>query len=170
MFAQRAAESLGTHLFHCQEALLPGQETPVVLAVLAVLRSRERQSALEALHRETDWRGNVPALHVIDQSTWDAIQQLVATGLLTLNTRATRPLTGEAASAQPALTPEQLQRIADLKAFAAKKEKVANFLIAEDLADEAEPHQRAAAKALAQAHAIENQLPEPLDCGEPSPL
>ncbi|MEI6178399.1 MAG: hypothetical protein WCS43_16015, partial [Verrucomicrobiota bacterium] len=159
-FAQRAAAALGSQLLHCQEAILPGQETSVVLAVL---RSRERQSALEALHRETAWRGNVPALHVIDHNTWDAIQQLVATGLLTLNTRATRPLTGEAASAPPALTFEQFQRISDLKAFAAKKEKVARFLIAEDLADEAEPQQRAAAKALAQAHAIENRLPEPLE-------
>jgi len=157
-FAQRAAETLGANLLHCQEAILPGQASPVMLAVL---RSCERQAALESLHRETDWRGNVPALHILDQHTWDAIQQLVASGLLTLNTRATRPLAGEAAIAPPALTAEQLQRIADLKAFAAKKEKVARFLIAEDLADEAEPHQQAAAKALAHAHAIENHLPEP---------
>ena len=159
-FAQRAAAALGNQLLHCQEAILPGQSSPVVLAVL---RSTDRQPALESLHRETDWRGNTPALHVIDQATWSAIQQLVATGLLTLNTRATRPLTGDAPPAPPALTPEQLQRIADLKAFAAKQQKVAGFLIAEDLADEAEPHQRAATKALAQAHAIENHLPDPGD-------
>jgi hypothetical protein len=35
------------------------------------------------------------------------------------------------------------------------KEKVANFLIAEDLADEAEPHRKAAEKALLEAAAVE---------------
>jgi ERCC4-related helicase len=156
-FAQRAAEIVGTHLMHCEEVILPGQSTPVVVAVL---RNRERQTALEVLHREIDWRGNTPALHVLDESTWSAIQQLVASGLLTLNTRATRPLSGTAALAHPALTAEQLQRITDLRAFAAKQEKVAKFLVAEDLAEDAAVHQQAAAKALAHASAIENHLPE----------
>jgi CubicO group peptidase (beta-lactamase class C family) len=98
----------------------------------------------------------MPKLQVIDESTWAAIQQLAATGLLTLNTRATRHLTGDAPPSKPALTPEQLQRIADLKAFAAKKQKVAQLLIAADLADEAEPHQKAAEKALAEADNIES--------------
>ena len=57
--------------------------------------------------------------------------------------------------------PEQLQRIAELKAFAAKKQKVAQVLTDADLADEAEPHQKAAEKALAEAQSIENHLPEP---------
>jgi hypothetical protein len=39
--------------------------------------------------------------------------------------------------------------------FAAKREKVAKFLIDEDLADEAEPHRKAAEKALLEAAAIE---------------
>ena len=50
---------------------------------------------------------------------------------------------------------KQIQRIAELRAFAAQKEKVAKFLIAGDLADEAEPHQKAADKALREAAAIE---------------
>jgi len=51
--------------------------------------------------------------------------------------------------------------IAELKAFAAKKEKVAQVLTDADLADEAEHHQKAAEKARAEAQAIENHLPEP---------
>jgi hypothetical protein len=47
-----------------------------------------------------------------------------------------------------------------LRAAAVKKEKVARFLIAEDLADEAEPHQMAAEKALEEAAAIDDQSPE----------
>lgn len=47
------------------------------------------------------------------------------------------------------------------RAFAAKKQKVAKLLTEADLAEEAEPHQKAAENALAQAAAIENHLPEP---------
>jgi hypothetical protein len=154
-FAQRAAATLGQALLHCQEAILPGQNTPVLLTVL---RDPTRAAAISALFHETDWRGNPPQLQVLDESTWHAIQQLAASGLLTLNTRATRPLTENAPPPQtPALTPEQLQRISDLRAFAAKKQKVAQLLIDSDLADEAEPHQKAAGKALAEAEGIENE-------------
>ncbi|MEI7912153.1 MAG: hypothetical protein WCK77_21170 [Verrucomicrobiota bacterium] len=45
-------------------------------------------------------------------------------------------------------------------AFAARQAKVAQFLIAEDLADDAATHQKAATKALAQASAIENHVRE----------
>lgn len=47
-------------------------------------------------------------------------------------------------------------RINDLRAFAAKKQKVAQFLIAEELHDDAIPHQRAAQSALRQADFIES--------------
>ena len=158
-FAGRATETLGSALLHCQEAMLPGQAEPVILTVL---RDPQRAAAVSALFHETDWHGNPPQLHVLDESTWASLQALVSAGLITLNTRATRSLTGDAPPPQkPALTPEQLQRIADLRAFAAKKQKVARLLIESDLAEEAEPHQKASEKALAQADAIENHLPEP---------
>jgi len=153
-FAERARETLGSALIHCQEAILPGDATPVLLTVL---RDPTRAAAISALFHETDWRGSIPKLQVIDESTWDAIQHLAATGLLTLNTRATRHLTGNTPPlTKPTLTPEQLQRIADLRAHAAKKHKVAQLLIEADLAEEAEPHQRAVEKALAEAEAMEN--------------
>ncbi len=151
-FSQRATQILGSILVHCQEAMLPGHAGPVLLTVL---RDPTRAAAISALFHETDWRGNPPQLQVLDESTWAALQQLAATGLITFNTRATRHLTGVAPQ-KPALTPEQLQRIADLRAFAAKKQKVAQLLIAADLAEEAEPHQQAAGKALAEADRIES--------------
>ncbi len=156
-FSQRVSERLGNTLIHCQEAMLPGQETPVLLTVL---RDPTRAAAVSDLFRETEWRGNAPKLQILDESTWIALQQLAASGLITFNTRATRHLTGGVPT-KPALTPEQLQRIADLRALAAKKQKVAQLLIAADLAEEAEPHQQAAEKALATAQAIENHQPEP---------
>jgi ERCC4-related helicase len=151
-FSQRATEILGNALVHCQEAMLPGQASPVLLTVL---RDPTRAAAVSSLFHETDWRGDAPNLHILDEPTWAALQQLAATGLITFNTRATRHFTGEAPP-KPILTPEQLQRISDLRAFAAKKQKVAQFLIAADLAEEAEPHQKAAEKALAEVAAIES--------------
>ncbi len=52
--------------------------------------------------------------------------------------------------------PSDYQNLADLRAFAAKKQKVAQLLIAAELDDEAESHQKAAQKALAEAAAIES--------------
>ncbi|WP_353565453.1 DEAD/DEAH box helicase [Haloferula sargassicola] len=153
-FAERAQDALGDALIHCQEAMLPGDAEPVLLTVL---RDPARSAAVEELHRETEWRGGVPRLHILDRATWSALQQLADSGLITFNTRATRHLTGDAPPEpkRPVLTPEQLQRIADLKAFAAKKEKVAKLLIESDLAEEAEPHRKAAEKALEEAAGIE---------------
>ncbi|MFZ9936404.1 MAG: DEAD/DEAH box helicase [Luteolibacter sp.] len=153
-FAERAREALGSTLVHCQEAMLSGDTAPFLLTVL---RDRDRAAAVSSLFHETEWQGIAPKLHVLHESTWHAIQQLAATGLLILNTRATRHLSGEAPPVppKPVLTPEQLQRIADLRAFAFKKQKAAKLLIEADLPDEAEPHQKAAEKALAEADAME---------------
>lgn len=159
-FAERTAAALGPALVHCQEAILPGQTTPVLLAVLG---DPSRAAAVSQLFGESQWQGDAPQLQILDERTWSAIQQLATTGLITFNTRATRHLTGTEPvfTAKPALTAAQLQRIADLRAFAAKKHKVARLLIESDLPEEAEPHQKAAEKALTTAHAIENHLTEP---------
>ena len=145
-FAERAQRTLGSTLIHCQEAILPGDATPVLLTVL---RDPSRAAAVSALFHETDWRGTRPKLQVIDEATWAGHPA----------TRRHRPPHPQhprhppphrrrPATPKPALTPEQLQRIADLKAFAAKKQKVARLLIESDLSEEAEPHQKAAEKAL----------------------
>jgi hypothetical protein len=160
-FASRAVEALGESLMHCQEALLPGGAKPVILAVL---RDPSRSAAVTALFDETPWGGASPKLHVLDQTTWTQLQSLMESGLITLNTRATRHLSGEqirefgqaTEPEKPALTAEQLQRIADLRAFAAKKQKVAQLLIENELPEEAEPHQQAADHALKEAAQIEN--------------
>jgi hypothetical protein len=153
-FAGRAAATLGAALVHCQEAMLPGQDTPVLITVL---QDPTRAAAVAALYQDTDWRGGAPSLHVLDQSTWAALQQLSASGLITFNTRATRHLSGGTPPPQkPALTAEQLQRITDLRALAAKKQKVARLLIAADLPEEAELHQNAADRALDEALVIES--------------
>lgn len=152
-FADRAATVLGHTLLHCQEAMLPGESSPVLLTVL---RDASRTATVSALFHETDWRGGTPKLHVLDESTWLSLQRLAEIGLITFNTRSTRHLGGaQPPPSKPALTPEQIQRIADLRTFAAKKEKVARLLIAEGLEEEAAQHQQAAHKALQESADIE---------------
>lgn len=153
-FADRILEAMGPALIHCQESLLPGDATPVILAVL---RDPSRVPAVEAIHAETDWRGDTPRLQILDPATWAAIQQLAGTGLLTLNARATRHLAGDAPPEpeKPVLTPEQIQRIADLRAYAAKKQNVARILGVEGLDEEADVHRKEAEEALAEAAGIE---------------
>lgn len=100
--------------------MLPGESTPVLLTLL---RDASRTPAVSTLIHETQWRGDTPRLHVLDQSTWQSLQRLSEIGLISFNTRATRHLSGEqpAPAPRPSLTPEQVRRIADLRAFAAKK-------------------------------------------------
>ena len=125
--------------------------------MLTVLRDASRARAAEELFRSIEWQGDAPKLHVLDEATWHSLQKLTEAGLITFNTRATRHLGGDApAPVAPQLTPEQMQRIADLRAFAAKKEKVAQLLTEEGLEDEAAPHREAAAKARTEAERIEN--------------
>jgi len=152
-FAQRATDTLGQSLIHCQEAMLPGAAAPVILTVL---RDVSRAAAVSAIFYDTRWGDSPPKLHVLDEATWANLQQLAEAGLITLNTRATRHLGGDALPAppKPALTPEQIQRVADLRAFAAKKQKVAQLLIDADLADEAAPHLAAAEQAQKEADEI----------------
>jgi hypothetical protein len=81
-------------------------------------RTTNRDEILRRVQRARDGKHSVSKL-----------QQPAEADLITFNTRAIRHLTGDAPPAKPALTPEQIQRIADLKAFAAKKQKVARLLI-----------------------------------------
>ena len=156
-FAERASQSLGSSLSHCQEAILPGDATPVLIAVV---RNQTHSASLTAIFHDTEWRGNTPKLQILDESTWNTLQQLAALGIVTFNARAARPLVGDspAPPPKPRLTPEQLQRIQDLRTFATKKQKVAAVLAAEGLEEEAAPHLIAATKAMAEAERIENGL------------
>jgi hypothetical protein len=109
-------------------------------------------------------RGPRPPLHVLDAATWEAMQALAGTGLLTLHARVTRPLLERAvtgADGPPPLTPEQQARINALNASGQRKQRVAQALLAAELVDEAMAPLREALLAHAQAEAIRRHLPEP---------
>jgi len=158
-FAARARQRLDGRMIACDETWLPGSDTPVLLAVVRG-PAEEHRAGLEEIFQEIPWTGGRPTLQVLDTGAWDALQELSAAGLITLNVRATRPLLPADGQPPPApLTPEQLARIAELRAIAVKKRRAAEALVAVGMADEAAPLTQAAEEAETQARAIANPQP-----------
>ncbi len=156
-FAAEAKARLGPRLAHCQETWIPGSDTPVLITVLQNAVGQEKP-LLEQLFQATPWKNDAPALQVIDAATWDALQSLSATGMISIHTRATRPLLPEAGDAQqPPLSPEEIAKIKSLRETAATKRRGAEALITAGLPEEAEPFQKAAREAEMEADKIENR-------------
>jgi hypothetical protein len=153
-FATRAKAVLGARLVQCDETWLPGSPTPVIIAVLQDCAERAR---VEALFTDTQWRGDKPTLQVLDTSTWQALEQLTGAGMISMHTRATRPLLPlDGQPAPPPLNAEQLARIESLSSLAAKKRRGAKALLAEELTEEADALNRSAEAAEAEVEAIKS--------------
>jgi hypothetical protein len=155
-FATQAKQALGSRLSECKEAYIPNSETPVLMAVLQNPSGAEKPR-LEQLFEATDWRGDPPVLQVLDAATWNAMQALAATGMISIHTRSVRPLLSEdGAPLPPPLSPEQLAKIKALRQEAAKKRRAAEALLTAGLHEEAAPFKKAAQEAEAEAQQIEN--------------
>ncbi|MEI8388158.1 MAG: helicase-related protein, partial [Verrucomicrobiota bacterium] len=153
-FAARAKAALGNRLAHCEETWVPGSQTPVLMAVLQDSATADRPR-IDELFSETPWRGDKPTLQVLDAATWQALENLAAAGMITIHTRATRPLLPtDGQQLPPPLTPEQLARVESLRALAAKKRRAAKALLAEELTEEAAALDQAADAADAEANEI----------------
>lgn len=86
------------------------------------------------------------------------MQQLAATGMITIHARATRPLlSDDGTPPPPPLSPEQLAKIKRLRETAANKRRAAEALITAGLHEEAEPFKQAAKEAETEADKIEQQ-------------
>jgi SNF2 family DNA or RNA helicase len=155
-FAARAKTRLGPRLAHCEETWIPGSETPVLIAVLRNAAGPEKPQ-LQHLFESTPWSNDAPTLQVIDAATWEALQTLSATGMISIHTRASRPLLPEEGEAlPPPLSPEELAKIKALRETAQTKRRAAEALIAAGLHEEAEPFKIAAEEAESEAESIEN--------------
>ena len=153
-FASRARTVLGNRLAYCDETWVPGSPTPILMVVLHDGAERPR---VEALFGETEWRGDKPTLQILDASTWQALENLAAAGMISIHTRATRPLLPVAGQpTPPPLTPEDLARVEGLRILAAKKRRAAQALLAEELTEEAEALQKSADLAEAEAGEIQS--------------
>lgn len=159
-FASQAKAALGTRLAQCDETWVPGSATPVLMAVLQNAADRPR---IEELFGETEWCGDKPTLQILDATTWQALENLAAAGMISIHTRATRPLLPvDGRNLPPPLTPEDLARIEALRALAAKKRRAAQALLAEELIEEADALNKSADLADAEADGIlEGTSPRP---------
>ncbi|MDA0349823.1 MAG: DEAD/DEAH box helicase [Verrucomicrobia bacterium] len=159
-FAARAKTSLGPRLSYCEETWIPGSETPVLIAILHNATGSEKPQ-LEELFQATPWSNSAPVLQVLDAATWEALQSLSAAGMISIHTRASRPLLPEEGEAlRPPLSPEELAKIKALRETAETKRRAAEALIAAGLNEEAEPFKTAAEEAEAEAVNIENHHAE----------
>ena len=167
-FARTAGERLGPRLAACRESFLPDSDTSVVTAVVRNPTGQEKP-LLRDLFEQTPWRGDKPVLHVVDAATWETLQQLAETGMVTINARGARALLDETdPEGPPPLSAEELAKIKELRATAATKRRAAEALLTAGLHEEAEPFKKAARAAEADADRIERRE-APEDAGERKP-
>jgi hypothetical protein len=126
---------------------------------------RER---LNSLHHDYFSNGKADPLapvrlEVVDRATHDALQRLIAAGLVTRTTRVTRSLwpMDESTTSPPPLSEAERERAGAYRSQAARKLKVAGVLAGGDLCEEARLALLDAIEPLGRALAVENRLPEP---------
>ena len=88
-FAERAKAALGDRLVQCDETWIPDRSTPVLIVVL---RDYSDRACIEALFGDASWGTEKPRLQVLDAATWQALEGLASAGMISIRTRATRPL------------------------------------------------------------------------------
>jgi len=127
-----------------------------------------RRPELEALHAEYFGPGQgdplAPVrLEVVDRVTDEALQRLMAAGLIATTTRASRPLfpveDGDASA--PPLSPAEREKAGAYREQAARKLKMARLLGEGGLPEEARPALVESVLLLGRALAVEHRLPGP---------
>jgi superfamily II DNA or RNA helicase len=161
-FAEEARRELGAALVTCEERF-PRDGAHSVLYVVVEGQAAACRPRLERLHAELcgELESTSPVrLEVLDRATHEALERLIAAGLIAPVSRAARPLHPTAETPAP-LSPEELARARTHRDFAARKLKMARLLAEGGLPEEARTPMLDAALALSRALAVEARLPEP---------
>jgi superfamily II DNA or RNA helicase len=161
-FAEEACRQLGAALVTCEERF-PREGSHSVLYVVVEGQAALHRPRLEALHTElcADLESVAPVrLEVLDRATHEALERLIAAGLIASVSRAARPLHPVAETHAP-LSADELARAKTYRDLAARKLKMARLLADGGLPDEARPPLLDAALAMSRALAVEARLPEP---------
>lgn len=165
-FAQLAREKINGALVRCEERY-PQSGPHSVLVVVVERDAAQVRERLAGLHGELFGPGQTDPLaptqlEVIDRATDEALERLIAAGLIHRATRATRPLFPQAeAATPPPLSTEELARAKAHREQAHRKLKMARLLADGALEEEARAALLAAVVPLARALAVEARLPEP---------
>ena len=167
-FTQLVRERINGALVRCEERYR--QAGPhSVLFVVVERDAGQYQERLAALHHELFGADKTDPLaptqlEVIDRATDEALQRLIAAGLITKTTRASRPLfPAEEEAGPPPLSEVEREKAAASRAQAARKLKMARLLGEGGLVEEARPALLEAVHHLARVMAIESRFPEPSD-------
>jgi hypothetical protein len=170
-FAQRVRQSINGALVRCEECY-PNSGPHSVLLVVVEGNAAQHRSRLAELHAEffgpdkSDPLAPV-RLEVVDRATDEALQRLIAAGLIQPATRACRPLgSATEAPAAPALSPEERAKASAHRAGAARKLKMARLLGEGGLGEEARSSLLEATLCMGRALAVEHRLPEPASLGD----
>ena len=161
-FAEEAGRHLGSLLVSCEERF-PREGQHSVLYVVVEGQAALHRPRLEALHAELcgDLETIAPVrLEVLDRATHEALERLIAAGLIAPVSRASRPLHPVAEIPVP-MSAEELARAKAHRDLAARKLKMSRLLATGGMADEARTPLLDAALAMSRALAVENRLPEP---------
>jgi len=162
-FAEEAGRQLGASLLTCEERF-PREGSHSVLYVVVEGQAALHRPRLEALHTElcADLESVAPVrLEVLDRATHEALERLIAAGLIAPISRASRPLHPVAELFTP-LSAEELARAKAHRDVATRKLKMVRLLTDGGMADEARTPLLDAALAMSRALAAEARLPEPV--------
>jgi hypothetical protein len=133
------------------------------LYVVVEGQAAQHRPRLEALHAEycADLESTAPVrLEVLDRATHEALERLIAAGLIAPLTRAARSL--DAAAVIPvSLSPEELARMEKHHDRAGRKLKMARILAAGGMVEETRAPLLEAILALGRAMSVESRQPEP---------
>nr|MBP9902981.1 hypothetical protein [Verrucomicrobiota bacterium] len=161
-FAEEARRQLGAGLVSCEQRF-PREGPHSVLYVVVENQAALHRPRLEALHKEfcADLQSVAPVqLEVLDRATHEALERLIAAGLIAPVSRAARPLHPVAETPAP-LSAQELAKAKAHRDLAARKLKMARLLADGGLPDEARTPLLDAALALSRALAVEARLSEP---------
>ncbi len=165
-FAQLAAQRVGDGLVRCEERY-PQSGPGSVLVVVVEREAVKWGEALKVVHSELFGPGKSDPLapvilEVIDQSTDEALKRLVAAGLMTLTTRACRPLPANRSGVDVVqLSPSELAKAKGMRDQVKRKLKLARVLGESGFGEECRRPMLEAIHLLASALAVEHRLPSP---------
>ncbi|MCC6820073.1 MAG: DEAD/DEAH box helicase, partial [Verrucomicrobia subdivision 3 bacterium] len=137
-FAEEARRQLGAGLVSCEQRF-PREGPHSVLYVVVENQAALHRPRLEALHKEfcADLQSVAPVqLEVLDRATHEALERLIAAGLIAPVSRAARPLHPVAETPAP-LSAQELAKAKAHRDLAARKLKMARLLADGGLPDEA---------------------------------
>ncbi len=165
-FAEEAARIINGAMVRCEECY-PAEGAHTVCMIVVEREAAQWRERLAPLHEEYFAQGDPLApvrFEVLDRETQEAIERLVAAGLLAPTLRVARPLFPlPDEPSPPPLTDAERARIAGLREQAGRKLKAACVLGEAGLTEEARPPLLAAILLHARGLAVTHRLPEPED-------